>query len=253
MRRLLRLLACCLLLTPCARAEPIELQILTEEYAPVSFLRDGVADGMAPELVRALLQRLGETASIQVVPWSRGFHTVQRTPGTALFVTIRNAEREPLFKWVGPVLLTQDSYYALKGSGLKIEHPQQLNEVGPIAVPRAWFSYQELSAAGMPNLLGVTEPEQMFRMLRHGRVKLIVADNLSFYARGEAARQVDGLGEDDVEVVYPYRASEGYITFWPGTEDAVIERWQTELDRMKADGSFSRIYQRWLPGAEEPR
>jgi len=253
MQRYLTPLLCCLLLACPARAERIELQMYTEEYAPVTFLRDGVADGMATEVVRALLQRLGEAASIQVVPWSRGFHTVQRTPGTALFVTIRNAERESMFKWVGPIMLAQDSYYGLKGSGLKIERPEQLHEVGPIAVPRAWFSYQELSAAGMPNLLGVTEPEQMFRMLRHRRVKLIVADNLSFYARGEAARQVDWLGPEDVEVVYPYRASQGYITFWPGTEDAEIERWQAELDRMKADGSFSRIYQRWLPGAEEPR
>ena len=252
MFRYLPLLACLLLASP-ARAEQAPLQFYTEEYAPVSFLQNGIADGMASELVRALLQRLGETASIQVVPWSRGYHIVQNTPGTALFATIRNAEREPHFKWVGPIMLAQDAYYGLKGSGLKIDQPAQLHEVGPIAVPRNWFTYQELSAAGMPNLLGVTDPEQMFRMLRHGRVKLIVADNLSFYARGEAAQQVDSLGPEDVEVVYPYRSSEGYITFWPGTDDAVIRRWQAALDAMKADGSFSRIYQRWLPGAQEPR
>ena len=92
----------------------------------------------------------------------------------------------------------------------------------------------------------------MFRLLRMGRVPLIVADNLSFYARDEAAVQVDYLGPDDVEVVYPYRSSYGCITFWSGTEDWVVRRWQTALDQMKADGSFSRIYQRWLPGAEEP-
>jgi len=33
----------------------------------------------------------------------------------------------------------------------------------------------------------------------------------------------------------------------------VIQRWQRELDAMKADGSFSRIYQRWLPGEPEPQ
>ena len=157
MFRYLPLLACLLLASP-ARAEQAQLQFYTEEYAPVSFLQNGIADGMAGELVRALLQRLGETASIRVVPWSRGYHIVQNTPGTALFATIRNAEREPHFKWVGPIMLAQDAYYGLKGSGLKIDQPAQLHEVGPIAVPRNWFTYQELSAAGMPNLLGVTEP-----------------------------------------------------------------------------------------------
>ena len=125
MFRYLPLLACLLLASP-ARAEQAPLQFYTEEYAPVSFLQNGIADGMASELVRALLQRLGETASIQVVPWSRGYHIVQNTPGTALFATIRNAEREPHFKWVGPIMLAQDAYYGLKGSGLKIDQPAQL-------------------------------------------------------------------------------------------------------------------------------
>ena len=65
MQRYLTPLLCCLLLACPARAERIELQMYTEEYAPVTFLRDGVADGMATEVVRTLLQRLGEAADLQ--------------------------------------------------------------------------------------------------------------------------------------------------------------------------------------------
>lgn len=72
----------------------------------------------------------------------------------------------------------------------------------------------------------------MFKLLKRGRVKLIVADNLSFYSTGEAAQQVDYLKASDVEVALPYRASLGYITFWP-PDPAVIQRWQRELDAMK--------------------
>lgn len=228
------------------------LQLYTEEYPPVSFSANGRAEGMASELVRELLKRLGESGEISVVPWARGYHTVQQTPNTALFATIRNAEREPLFQWVGPILLAQDSFYALKNSGIQLHDLTNVAEAEPIAVPRDWFSYQELRNLGLTNLLGVTEPEQMFKMLKRGRVKLIVADNLSFYSTGDAAQQVDYLTAKDVEVALPYRASLGYITFWPGTDPAVTQRWQRELDAMKADGSFSRIYQRWLPGEPEP-
>lgn len=228
------------------------LQLYTEEYPPVSFSANGRAEGMASELVRELLKRLGESGEISVVPWARGYHTVQQTPNTALFATIRNAEREPLFRWVGPILLAQDSFYALKNSGIQLHDLTDVAKAGPVAVPRDWFSYQELRNLGLTNLLGVTEPEQMFKMLKRGRVKLIVADNLSFYSTGDAAQQVDYLTAKDVEVALPYRASLGYITFWHGTDPAVIQRWQRELDAMKADGSFSRIYQRWLPGEPEP-
>lgn len=233
-----------------AGAQP--LQLYTEEYPPISFSRDGQPAGMAVELVQELLRRLDQQAQMQVVPWARAYRIAQTTPDSAIFPTMRTSEREAQFKWVGPIILASDNFYALKGSGIIVKRPEQLARFPAIAVPRDWFSYQELTAAGMNNLLGATEPEQMFKLLHIGRVPLIVADNLSFYARGEPAKQVARLKLDDVEVVYPYRQSFGYLTFWAGTDDAVIRRWQQALDEMKADGSFSRIYQRWLPGAEEP-
>ena len=228
------------------------LQLYTEEYPPVSFSREGRAVGMATEVVEEILRRQGQVASIQVVPWARGYQTVQRTPDTALFATIRNAEREASFQWVGPILLARDSFYALKNSGLVIGNQTELAAAGQIAVPRDWFTFQELTAQGQPNLLGVNEPVQMFKMLRRGRIKLILADNLSFFSRGDAASQVDYLTADDVEVVLPYRTSYGYIAFWRGTDAQTLQRWQTTLDEMKADGSFAVIYQRWLPGEPQP-
>ena len=228
------------------------LQLYTEEYPPVSFSREGRAAGMASEVVEEILRRLDQSASIQVVPWARAYQTVQRTPDTALFATIRNAEREGSFHWVGPILLARDSFYALKNSGLVIHSRAELASVGEIAVPRDWFSFQELTAQGQPNLLGVNEPAQMFKMLRRGRIKLILADNLSFFSRGDAASQVDYLTAEDVEVVLPYRTSYGYIAFWRGTEAQTLRRWQAALDEMKGDGSFAAIYQRWLPGEPQP-
>lgn len=252
MRSLALLLLALLCSAPLRAAQAPMLQLYTEEYPPVSFSRDGRAEGMASEVVREILRRLDEPANIQVVPWARAYQTVQKTPNTALFATIRTQEREPHFKWVGPILLARDAFYTLKGSGLQIRNAADLQRVEAIAIPRDWFTYQELSAKGMRNLQGVTEPQQMFKMLRRGRVRLIVADNLSFYSQGEAASQVDYLTPAEVEVAFPYRTSLGYITFWPGTDDAIIRRWQTTLEQMKADGSFSRIYQLWLPGEPEP-
>jgi polar amino acid transport system substrate-binding protein len=228
------------------------LTLYTEEYPPVSFSQKGRAEGMSTEVVRELLRRLGQNASIEVVPWARGMRIVQSTPDTALFTTIRNAEREQKFRWVGPILIATDAFYALKGSGIVVNSRADLARFKEIAVPRDWFTYEELTAAGMRNLLGLNEPAQMFRMLKLGRVELIVADNLSFHAKDDAAAQVAGLKAGDVEVVYPYRTSYGYIAFWRDTPAEVVTRWQAALDGMKRDGSFGRIYRRWLPGEPEP-
>lgn len=225
-------------------AEP--LQLYTEEYPPVTFSENGEVDGMATEVVRELLRRLGEQASIQSLPWARGLQIVLRTPNTALYTTIRNPQREQQFKWVGPLVVSEDNFYALRGSGVQVSDPVQLHALGPIAVPRAWSTYQELRETGLPNLLPVNEPEQVFRMLKHGRVKVIVADNLSFLAHGSQAQQVDFLASEDVEAIYNHRTSYGYIAFWRGTPDERVQRWQAELDTMKQDGSFAQIHQRWL-------
>lgn len=230
----------------------LALQLYTEEYPPISFSHEGQPRGMAVEVVKELLRQLEQSPSLQVVPWARAYHIAQTTPGTAIFPTMRNPQREPLFKWVGPIILAYDNFYALRGSGITINRREELAEIQNIAVPRDWFSYQELRAAGMNNLLGVNEPEQMFRLLRSGRVSLILADNLSLYARGEAAAQIAQLGPDEVEAVLPYRHAYGYIAFSLDTDDTLIRRWQAALDAMKHDGSFSRIHQHWLPGAEEP-
>lgn len=53
---------------------------------------------------------------------------------------------------------------------------------GAIAVPRQWYSHQVLLAAGFTNLHPVPGPEQMVSMFKRGRVKLMVADNLSLPA-----------------------------------------------------------------------
>lgn len=228
------------------------IQLYTEEYAPLSYSHKGQARGLVVDVVKELLHRLDVTANIQVVPWARAYHSAQHTPNTAAFVTMRTKERNPLFKWVGPITLSNDSFYALKDSKIQVRNSQELASVKSIAVPRDWFTYQELHAKGMRNLLGVTDPSQMFQLLRLGRVPLILTDNLNFYAKGEAAALIGNLRKEDVRVVYPYRSAYGYISFWKGTPDDEIKRWQTELDLMKLDGSFSRIYQRWLPGETEP-
>ncbi|WXL24522.1 ABC transporter substrate-binding protein [Ectopseudomonas mendocina] len=228
------------------------LQLYTEEYPPLSFSHEGHIHGLAPEVVSELLKRLDRKAEIHVVPWSRAYHSAQNNPDTAAFVTMRTAEREPLFKWVGPIMVSMDSFYALKTTDISIRNDQELAQIDNIAVPRDWFSYQELHADGMKNLLGVTEPAQMFHLLRQGRVKLILADNLSFHAQGNAAPLVGHLSRQDVKAVYPYRRAYGYISFWKGTDDNEIERWQKALDEMKRDGTFRKIYQRWLPGEEVP-
>lgn len=229
-----------------AAAEP--LRLYTEEYPPINFSAAGEPAGLATEVVRELARRSGQPVRIEVVPWARAYQEAQARPNSGVFVTMRTAEREALFQWVGPITVNTTSFYGLRSANLRIGSLEDARRHGAIAVPRQWYSHQVLLAAGFTNLHPVPGPEQMVSMFKRGRVKLMVADNLSLPALLEQGR----VPAEQVALLFTFMRSYSYIAFSPQTDDALIARWQAELDGMKADGSFAAIYQKWLPGQEPP-
>lgn len=240
------LLTCGLCLAAQTQAQPLHLY--TEEYPPINFSQNGQPSGLATEVVREIMRRTGQNAPIQVVPWARGYQQTLVRANTGLFVTMRTTEREAQFKWVGPLTRNVVSFYALTSSYLRLSELEQARHFGEIAVPRGWYSHQRLLAEGFTNLIPVNGQDQMINMLKRGRVKLMVSDNLSLstlLAQGE-------IPANEVQRLFTLMHSDSYIAFSQGTDDALIQRWQRELDGMKADGSFAAIYHKWLPGEPLP-
>ncbi|MEW6706032.1 MAG: transporter substrate-binding domain-containing protein [Pseudomonadota bacterium] len=231
-----------------AFAQPGPLQVLTEEYPPLSFTRDGKLHGLAAETVEEIQRRAGSSAPVQVLPWARAYQLAQSQPNVALFSTARTPEREKLFLWAGPLFVGKTSLYARRGSGLQYASLSEAAAVDAIIVPREDYKVQLLKAAGLNNLLLANNHEQMVRMLLTGRGTLIAANNLTLPALLEGV----GAGLQDLELVHTFHRSEAYVAFSLGTPEATVRSWQAALDSMKRDGSFARIYARWLPGEAPP-
>jgi polar amino acid transport system substrate-binding protein len=232
----------------CASLQAQPLRLYTEEYPPINFSQNGKPTGLATEVVQGIMQRTGQNAPITVVPWARSYQEALSQPNTGLFVTMRTREREQLFKWVGPITRNITSFYALRRSFLSIKSLDEAREYGEIAVPRDWYSHQRLQALGFSNLTPVTGPTQVVRMLKRGRIKLMVLDNLTLstlLAQGD-------IQVDEVQLLFELVHTDSYVAFSLDTDDALIARWQRELDAMKSDGSFAAIHQKWLPGEPLP-
>ena len=237
---LLRLLVALLL---SSWAVATELQLYTEENPPLNFSRAGQADGLASAVVRELLRRTGDSASIQVVPWARGYKSAQSGANIGLFVAVRTPEREALFHWVGPLVSTTTSFYAKRGSGLHIASLDDARRVAGIAVPRDWYSHQFLQKQGFTNQALVPKPHEMLRMTLYGRVPLMVyEDQLLPSLVAEL-----GGSMDDLERLYSFMQSSSYIVFSKRTDVQLVQRWQQALTQMADDGSLARIQQQWLP------
>ncbi|WP_434626763.1 substrate-binding periplasmic protein [Chromobacterium sp. CV08] len=230
----------------CAAAPP--LNILTEDDPPLSFVRDGRPAGLVVEVVREIQRRVGNHDPILVVPWARAYRQAQQEPNTALFNTNRIAERERLFKWVGPVTVTQGSFFVRRDSKLTLDSLDGAKRLGQVLVVRDWYLQLALTAHGFANLKPIATPSQMVSMLMRGRADVIASENTTLPTQ---LRQL-GYRPTDVRPAYTFIHTYGYIAFSPQTSDEVVRAWQRALDGMKRDGGFAAIYRRWLPGEPVP-
>lgn len=225
-----------------------ELTLLATETPPTSFLRDGQPDGGAVEIVRELIKRTGSRAHIELHPWTRVMYLTKHQADTGLFLLVRTPEREPLFQWVGPILRGTTRFYSLKSSHLKIDSLNEAEQAGTLALPKQWYSYEVLNQLGFGNLYGVPSPRHMVTMLKHGRVKLIAAEDLTL--REELA--AGGLSPEQVQGHVSIMQSDYYIGFSQQTSTEVVEQWRQALEQMRRDGSLQSIVHKWLPQAAVP-
>jgi len=91
--------------------------IMTEQYPPYNFEQNGLLKGIATDIMVEMFKRDGSKKTIkdiQLLPWARGYKDVQDKPNTILFAMTRSAEREKMFKWVGPISPTKIVLHAKK-------------------------------------------------------------------------------------------------------------------------------------------
>ncbi|TBU78996.1 substrate-binding periplasmic protein [Phytopseudomonas daroniae] len=236
-----------LALLSCARADA-ELRILTEPGPPTAFMKDAELQGFGVDVVRELITRTGSQAQIEMMPWTRAYTIAQREPDVGLFAMVRTPDREKRFQWVGPILHGKVRFYSLKSSNLQIESIEDVAASGPLAVPKQWYSYEVLKGQGLQNLYGVPTPETMVTMFGHGRVSLIMLEDILLRDMLAPA----GLTPADVQPQMVFMESSYYIAFSLDTDPAIVAAWQNELAEMRRDGSFSAIFRQWLPDVELP-
>lgn len=233
---------------PCLAAETRTLNLYTEEYPPVTYLENGEASGLGTAIVKEIMSRAGITATISVVPWVRGYKSVLTEKNSGLFTTSRTAEREPLFKWIGPLISSNGLLYAKRDSGLSINSLKDAGKIGQIAVTRGWYLDQILSAAGLNNLYLLPTPAKALKMLHSGRVQLAAFDDINLTS---IAREINA-DPSEFTPLYLIQKNNNYLVLSNSTSDQIAQDCQKAFDSMRSDGSLQNLYQKWLPGSTPP-
>ena len=223
-----------------------ELTMLTEEYPPVTFMKDGKVTGFVTDIVRGIIARQGIPDKIRLTSWDEAYTAASKTPNVVLFSAERTDKREKMFQWVGPVGKNSAIFYAKKGSGIKINSLEEARKLTAIATTANWFTEQYLKNKGFTNLVSSSLPTTNVRQLMDGSVQVSVFTDITV---PEIVKKA-GYSMEDLEPVFLVSNTYFYIAMSLGTPAEVVAKWQSVLDAMKADGTFEKIYRSYISNAD---
>jgi polar amino acid transport system substrate-binding protein len=229
-----------------AEKAPEIIQMMTEEYPPVTFMKDGKVSGFVTDMVREISARQGIPDNIRLTRWEEAYNVALSNPNVVLFSAERTAKRENLFQWVGPVGKNSSIFYAKKGSGIKMNSLEDARKVAAIGTTANWFNEQDLKDRGFTNLVSAPLPTENVRKLMQGEVQLAVFTDITVADIVKNA----GYTMNDLEPVATLSNTYFYIALSLGTPLEMVEKWQSSLDILKADGTFEKIYRSYIPNAD---
>ena len=224
------------------RAEPY--QVVTEEWAPYNYEENNQLTGMATEIVRAIMTLTGDDFELVLLPSMRTTHVLQTRPKTIMYSLFRTPEREPLYKWVGPIVEESIHPYQLATAAQPVNSLEQLLRAPQISTRHAGLMPEMLQSLGFKNLdRSAAASQQHYRMLLAGRTDIIVGDTdagVSYYSR-QLNIAPGTLRQIPIEL---YRASL-YIAFSRDCDDALLAAWARALEQLRHSGELQRIQRRY--------
>jgi polar amino acid transport system substrate-binding protein len=229
-----------------AEIAPGIFQLVTEEYPPITFMRDGKPSGFVTDMVREIAARQGIPDNIRLTSWKNAYNMALLHPKVVLFSAERTPEREKLFQWVGPVGKNSAMLYAKKGAGIRINSLEEAKAIGAIATTTNWFTEQHLKREGFKNLRSSPDARENVRQLMKGEVQLSIFTDITIPEIVSEA----GYGMHDLEPVFTVLQTDFYIAISRDTPAGVVREWQSTLDSLKQDGSFEKMYRSYLPEAD---
>ncbi len=223
-----------------------QLIVMTEEYPPFNFMKDGKLSGISVDIVVEMLKRVKTNHSredIQFLPWARGYNLTLQRKGHALFSTTRTSEREEKFKWVGPFVPTIIGLTAKKSNMFKINSGEDIRKLR-IGVVKDDIGQQLLEAIGMPEdrMEIVLTNEQNYKKLRANRIDAVA------YETQVAKWGLQTLGEDlsQYEVIHELKRGDLYLALHKATPDLIIEKLQQSFDSLVKDGTHRKIIEHYV-------
>lgn len=226
-----------------ARAEPLVL--LTENLPPfnmsvagTNYARDDGVTGISSDILRAVCERAQvQCQQILRFPWQRVYQQTLDDAGYGLFSTARTAEREGLFKWVGPIASNEWVLFSKGDSSIQLNSLDDARRYR-IGGYKGDAKTQFLLDRGLEVQTALRDSENV-KKLERGQIDLWVTSNQAgrFVARQE--------GLENLKVLQNLHTADLYLALNLQTPDELVQKLQSALDSLRAEGALRSIEARY--------
>jgi polar amino acid transport system substrate-binding protein len=225
---------------------PPALHLTTEISAPYSMREGERVIGIGTDMVREILDRSGVAYSIDVLPWKRAYTEALERPDGCVFSTTRTPEREPLFKWIGPI---GDAEWVLMARADRKLNLQTLDDARPYRIGTyngdardVYLRERGFHVDPAPN--DITNP----RKLMLGRIDLWAA---STRHSGPTLNRLGYAGQ--IVPVLVFNRIHIYLACNRAVPDELVTRMNGAVEAMERDGSTRAIHRRYDDWGTAPR
>lgn len=218
------------------------LRLTTESLAPYNMISADLREvrGIVGDKVQEMMRRAGIRYTLAPSGWNRAYELARTQPDTCAFSTARLPEREALFKWIGPLAVTEWQIYVRRDFKTPATGITELRGV-PINTYRADAISVYLHAQGYMAQDSETQ-EGCLASLLAGRGDYWAAGNTSgpmLLARLNAT--------DKVRPLFTFHHNELYLACNPAVGNDLVGRLRTAMQQMQDDGTMQRIDAAYLP------
>jgi polar amino acid transport system substrate-binding protein len=223
-----------------------DLKWWTEEYGPYNYRDKSTKkiEGISIELLEATHKELGINKSrkdYKLAPWARGYKAAQKSgKKNVIFSTTRSAEREPIFKWFGPVAPTKISLFgksgvgSIKASDIKKHKSAGIRgDIGLLLLSSADGNFK----VPKNKVVSLAKVKAMFKNVLKGKTKFFAyEENVAKFSMPR-----NGFKITDFEVAHVLQVNELWYAVNKSVDDSTVTAYQNALDKVKSSSSVKKV------------
>lgn len=223
----------------------LELTVYTEPLPPVHYEEDGQIVGIATELIEEIFRLAGYKPRIEIYPWKRSYHLVQKQKNQFIYTLNRTSNRESLFKWIGPILTKRTYLYKFRGrEDIKLKNLADAKQyvTAVILGHSLTTTMEELGFEENINIVKTPNKSIQTKVFLNKRCDLITGNEYTIH---RALKSVD-LKMSDVEPALFISESGYYLGAHPKTDPDIVERLQSGSDQLQQSNFSQRIIEKYM-------